>query len=436
MSAAATARKRAPSRASGSPNDELMRAMGSTKGADPIPPDQYLYFLGKSEPPLQRLLALVRSKTIRYQHRSAHCVDDSGKDLRPADLERLLEMDHGNFKRTMREAVERGLIRVGGRDEGDHRAHRSRIYLCGSVVESTGYKEGEEKGGVCTDPLRYLSPGQRKIYDAWPGAQQERFYADFNPAVKYKEQLEREAIALARHIADRKLDEVFAAHALPKTRLATQPPESKLLQLNLVAGGMSQLNGSVQTQSVPTQASESVRTTKRESVPSGASLLPSEKTETCFGSVGQSAANGRAEGPTDRPSLSSIKALMLDEYGRRFPSDSPSVPLCQNVADAMGAAPLELLRERMRQRAGKATGMGFALALAKEVGTRWLEGAAERAAATQRGFASQRREAEAALALTDADTNDPELLREIQADARRVLEHIDREQSKAAGGGQ
>ena len=281
MSAPGPARKRGPGQ---SEVAGLMVEMGSTKGFDPMPPDQYLYFLGKKEPPLQRLLALVRASTIQRGRRSAYCVDERGKELRLADLEKLLGMEHGNFKRVMREATERGLIRVGRTEPGEGRSahnsrHPNRIYLCGSVEESKGYEEGEEKRGVCTDPLSFLSPTQRKVYAGWRKEQQERFYAEFDSAVKYKLQVEREAIALARHIGDRALDQVFATHALPKTRLATAPPESKLLQLTLVSAGFHAQNGSVQTRSVPTPANGSALTAKRESVPNGASLLPSEKTE-------------------------------------------------------------------------------------------------------------------------------------------------------------
>lgn len=367
-----------------------MADMGSTKGFDPMPPDQYLYFLGKKEPPLQRLLALVRSSTIQRGRRSAYCVDERGKEMRPADLERALEMEHGNFNRALREAVGRGLIRIGRAEDGNGRSahnsrHPQRVYLCGSVEESKGYEEGEEKGGVCTDPLRFLSPSQRKVYAGWQKEQQQRFYAEFDSAVNYKLQVEREAIALARHIGDRALDQVFAAHALPKNRLATEPPTSQLLQLTLVAGGISQQDGSVQTRSVPTRAGESVPTAKRESVPSAASLLPSEKIEGAFESVGQSLPKA-AEGRTDRPAESldygakaaALKTLLIDEYGRRFPGETPSSRLCASILAALEGAPLELLQIQIRQRMKSSTSMGFALKLGEDVAQRWREDAAAR----------------------------------------------------------
>lgn len=431
--AAAPARKKVPNQSEVS---ALMAEMGSLKGFDPMPPDQYLYFLGKKEPPLQRLLAMVRACTVQRGRRSAHCVDERGKDLRLADLEKLLDMEHGNFKRVMREAIERGLIRVGraepGSGQNSHNSrHPHRIYLCGSVAESNGYEGGEEKGGVCTDPLRFLSITQKEVYAGWRKDQQERFYAEFDSAVNYKLQVEREAIALARHIGDRALDQVFAAHALPKTRLATAPPESKLLQLTLVPA----VDGSVQTRSVPTPASGPVLTAIRESVPSGASFMPLENREAAPESVGQSTSKA-AERPTDRHAdaedygakTQALKTLLLDEYGKRFPGDVPSPPLCAQILTALAGAPLDLLQTHMRQRSKSATGMGFAIRLAEDVGRRWQIEAPARAQASAAGEQHAHANREETRTLCQETLDDPRASAEEKDLAREVLK------SMAAGG--
>lgn len=435
--AAAPARKKVPNQSEVS---ALMAEMGSLKGFDPMPPDQYLYFLGKKEPPLQRLLAMVRACTVQRGRRSAHCVDERGKDLRLADLEKLLDMEHGNFKRVMREAIERGLIRVGraepGSGQNSHNSrHPHRIYLCGSVAESNGYEGGEEKGGVCTDPLRFLSITQKEVYAGWRKDQQERFYAEFDSAVNYKLQVEREAIALARHIGDRALDQVFAAHALPKTRLATAPPESKLLQLTLVPA----VDGSVQTRSVPTPASGPVLTAIRESVPSGASFMPLESREARPQPVSQSMPETTAktaERPTDRHADADdygaktqvLKTLLIDEYGRRFPGDIPSPPLCAQILTALAGAPLELLQTHLRQRSKSATGMGFAIRLAEDVGRRWQIEAPARAQAAAAGEQHAHANREETRTLCQETLDDPRASAEEKDLARDVLK------SMAAGG--
>lgn len=238
----------------------LMIEMESTKGFDPMPPDQYRYFLGKKESPLQRLLALVRARTIARGHRSAYCVDEIGRELRQADLRRELAMDWGNFRRAFAEAIARKLIRMGSRssptDGGPDRPHRknggasshpNRVYLCGSIKESVGYKYTEE-GGTSLYRLVLLTPTQRKLYDGWPAEKQARFYAEFEAAVNRKDQIEREALARARAVAAPIVDAVLSMHGLPVKRLK-----------------------SVQTESVPTD--------DRESVPSAPSLLPLENSE-------------------------------------------------------------------------------------------------------------------------------------------------------------
>lgn len=418
MTAAAPARK--GPQAEETEFRRLAREMQAANGLDPIPPDQYLYFLGKKEPPLQRLLALVRSLTIRRGRRSAYCVDEHGREVKMLHLEKLLGMDHGNFMRAWKEAIARGLVRR------DDQTHPHRIYLCGNVKESVGYGGEETVDSVCTDTLRYLSPTQRKVYDGWRKEQQVRFYADFDHSVKYKHQLEKEAIALARQIGDRALDQVFAAYALPKTRLATAPPEAKLLQLSLVSVAME----SVQTPSVPTLSRESVRTTESESVPAAPSLLSLENRERVPGSVGQS-----TEEPTDRPTpIDAVRNLLRNEWGAKLPGERATAPLCQQITEALAGAPLALLRNRMIQRIEKAGSFGFALVLARDIGEQWREDAAKRAKA-------ERAREEHAVAnvgqnrlLWQETLDDPQASAE---EKRLAAEFLGRAQkAKATGGGQ
>lgn len=426
---------------------EFARRLGSTKGVDPIPPDQYLYFLGKKEPPLQRLLALVRACTIQRGRWSEYCVDEKGKPLRLADLERLLEMEHGNFKRTLREAVSRGLIRVGPGEASQNRSghnsrHPERVYLCGTVKESIGYEQGEEKGGVCTDSSSHLSPMQRKILAGWPQERKDRFYAEFVPAVKYKKQLEAEAIAQARHIGDRALDQVFSAHSLPKIRLATQPPQPQLIQLTLSGGSSSmstQLDGSVQTPSVQTRADESVPTEKRGSVLTSASLLSSDNYQRT--SVGRLVESNLPTNrtPSSEPKTEAgerIRRILLTEYGKRFPGSHPDDEFCSKIHDSLKGAPLENLVSEIHRRMKAATGMGFALTLAKDVGRRWAADAATR---VQNEAALRKHQAEEneRMRVGALETlNDPRADAEEKANARRLLEYVSAEEkANAAGGG-
>jgi hypothetical protein len=357
--AAAPARKRAtgPGELAG-----LMAAMGSTKGFDPMPPDQYLYFLGKKESPLQRLLALVRSKTIRKDHRSAHCVDENGKELRQADLRRELGMDWGNFRRALNEAVARGLVRVGSRSSpteaaasrshrqnGGASAHPHRVLLCGSVAESIGYEEATKDALVSTDSS-WITPAHLKIVAGWPKERQDRFYGEFHSEVKLIRQIEADLIAKARDVRAARLDRLFSAHELPRKHLPKRrAPESRLVQVTLLAAAIFE---SAQTQSVLTSAPESVPTDARASVPTAASLLTQRTTrgeETSSSSVVISGAQrgDDDEGGSYLETFESVREWMQD-YARDFGRGalgSPDPPIVRRVVEALNGASLAQLEQ-------------------------------------------------------------------------------------------
>ncbi len=271
----------------------LMVEMGSTKGFDPMPPDQYLYFLGKKESPLQRLLALVRARTIAQGHRSAFCVDEKGKELRQADLRRELGMDWGNFRRVLKEATARGLIRVGDRH---HRAHPHRVYLCGSVAESIGYEDCTKDALVRSDS-NLITPGLQKALAGWPKEQQARFYAGLGPRVKLWHQRAADAQAAVRQQNNSEFDEYlagFAEFGLPTRKtLPKRREDAGVVQLTFLRSPAGEF---IQTESVATGAAESVPTRDSESVPAPASLLPSEKNREASPSASSSSSGSEPEG--------------------------------------------------------------------------------------------------------------------------------------------
>lgn len=140
-------------------NDELMRLMGSKKGSDPIPPDQYLYFLEDPDPE-QRVPAYVRSKTIRMGHRSPFCVDEHA---RPITLDRLAadcgwQPSHASEYLSRLET--KGLVRTerGGTEPGTEKDLR--IYLCGRVPLRSQVKAKEKRTPIpCTEEATRLAKG-------------------------------------------------------------------------------------------------------------------------------------------------------------------------------------------------------------------------------------------------------------------------------------
>lgn len=143
-------------------NTELMRAMGSKKGSDPIPPDQYLCFL-TSKDPEQQFLAWVRSKTIRHKHRSPHCVDERGHPLSLSHAAADLRWSLSYASRICSSLKAKGLV---DKDEA------GKIYLCGSVPPLK-----EELQKFCTGNLPEYILKQINNFTPVKRAEFERKYA-------------------------------------------------------------------------------------------------------------------------------------------------------------------------------------------------------------------------------------------------------------------
>lgn len=350
----------------------LMREMGSLTGEyTGTPPDQLNYFLGKAESPLQRLLAIVRAKTLGRGHRSPYCVDDAGKELRQADLRRELGMEWGNFRRAMTEAVARGLIRVGGAEPGNNRSthnsrHLHRVFLCATVPESVGYRENTDFS-TSLYRLVTLTPAVRKIVGGWSAEAQQRFYASLEVAVKYKRQVEAEALAAARAEGDRAVGNVMAEFRLPVKKLPKRAAEPKLVRIQLVSASG---NESVQTQSEQTSASESVRTDERESVRTAPSLLCSEKTE-----KRDSSSSSELSLPVQRDDDDDLHREVAEwmrsystEHGRDLGEPDPAI--VRRVVRAMHGASLAELDEfstrLLARRVGPSQTYGWFVAVVEE----------------------------------------------------------------------
>jgi len=203
-------------------------ALGSREGVDPIPPSQYLYFLDRDQPALQRVVAWVRSKTIRYQQqrnggdgRSAWCVNSAGKALGLADMARELGMLPPNASRAWKEAEDLGLVRRDGR----------KLFLVGDVPKPA---VGEQEGKCYL--YRYLSPSLRRMVESWPEARQAEFKAVWEPAVKLADSIAANAIADARNVATDLFSTIHSHFGLPKTSAPKKPRPAVLEvpeQLNL-----------------------------------------------------------------------------------------------------------------------------------------------------------------------------------------------------------
>lgn len=283
-------------------------------------------------------------------------------------------------------------------------------------TQSGGRNEGEEASeseyrvhGIfpeyLTDFIKKLSPAKKATLDAY-STWRKRLFADGMAALRAIDEQVQDTTLLSLGVNKKRL---------PKRRQA----DSKWVQLSLLdtpsfldPAKYSVHGRPVQSTDLPAYKPDSgfVRGTSAPPI-----LIAVEPlTRTLKESVSQSPPR-----PTDRHADSddygaktqALKTLLLDEYGRRFPGETPSTRLCASVLAALAGAPLELLQVQIRQRMKSSTSMGFALKLAEDVGERWKEDRPRYEQAERERIAREKREKQIDALRTQ----------ELVDDCRRVL---------------
>lgn len=198
-------------------SDELMKELGSAKGFDPFPPDQYLSFIDERYPATWRLWAWVLSKTIRQGHRQPYCVDAKGRELRLQHAAADLDMDVSNVYRAWRELESEGRVRRTG--------EKGKLFICGDV--RLPREQGEEEAKLsCTDNLPpYILLQVKKL----PQARQEEFWARRKAEMDRARQLKADVMAAARCIETLLEDNLFASFGVKKIREADRREEPTAL---------------------------------------------------------------------------------------------------------------------------------------------------------------------------------------------------------------
>jgi hypothetical protein len=178
-------------------NLELVKKMGSKNGYDPIPPSQYLYFLDDPDP-VQRVVAYIRSKTIRLGHRSPRAVHQDGSTVTIQDMaDDCFSRDWANANRAWRQAEAQKLVAKGKAGE---------LCLCGNVPSREIQRkplENKEGAPVCTDWLKLCTDWSPPAYireqlERLAEEERESFSAQYLRLLEWGEALEADAIAAAR----------------------------------------------------------------------------------------------------------------------------------------------------------------------------------------------------------------------------------------------
>jgi hypothetical protein len=223
---------------------DLMLAMGSTKGFDPIPPDQYTTYQDARYSPEIRLWAWLLAQTIRQGRRSRYAVDDRGGELTLKHAAKELKMDPGNLRRAWRYLEQEGRAHVEGR------------LLCLDGDVKLGSTEGakEKRSEVCTD---LFPPYILKQFNKLTPDRQALLLTRYNEHRRTESKLLAEAVAGVRSIFEQRENIIFSEFGIKKIRdQKRRESESALIPLLLPL-----VDGFVQTSQKPRDG-ESVQTSK------------------------------------------------------------------------------------------------------------------------------------------------------------------------------
>lgn len=417
----------APARAD-APNLDLMRKMGSTKGYDPMPPDQHQWQRAKGEPLIHRIWSVLCAHTIRGREtkpgqtvRTPYATKDDGKTpFMAPDLVRELDDDRGNVRRGWIHGEQLGLW---------HRDDKGRLWLNGTVTETHFNEAKEKRKGDLT--LDFTRIDMKKIKHLQKDRQEE-FWRVWKAYKSYRSALIADRLAEERKSLDQIDDNIRTAFGLDVRRLETEPREPLEVPNCLLEFVQSPTNTEVSAHH------------ENGFVQSDASLLLSEDpVEVIVRPSVEVPEQRETDGPTpvatpqqaggDDPA----RKLLIEEYGRYNPHDTPSEPVVARVSQALVKGVTEhQIRNALRAGArelrakNKFVSYGFAAHVCEKNEPRWLE-EARNEIETLKSFEQSRAKAAARFTLSDSGASEEEkqLARELLGDdeVKRLIERAARE---------
>lgn len=235
----------------------LMKAMGSTSGFDPIPPDQHKWQMAAGEDPLHRIWSWLCAHTIHWGHRSPYAISKEGDELHLENIATDLGMDEANVRRYWREGLEKGIWRGGTRAEGTRR-----LYLAGKTPPPKNVTLVNEK--ECTDfserRINNLPTHIRKQIVDWDTSRQQALADEFAREDELEERTFATLQAATRNIIGQRKDNVCTRHGVKWDRQEhtkkTETPEEAAARRGRVQPILPFLESFVQTISTSVQTEE------------------------------------------------------------------------------------------------------------------------------------------------------------------------------------
>ena len=188
-----------------------MREMGS-RAFDPIPPDNYLYFVhDESAPPLQRALAWVRAHTIRYGHRSPFCVDEDGNELTLEHMAADFKWSVKHARCTWEDLEDRGLVKLD---------RHKRLCLKGDTPLPTAPPDDDEDSELdnAKNLYRFFPKYLAKQIQQLSEDARRRLIRDYRVYTKFQDRVKAEVMAKARAIEEEMDAQFFAQFGIEVRR--------------------------------------------------------------------------------------------------------------------------------------------------------------------------------------------------------------------------
>lgn len=263
-------------------NIDLIKAMGSKRGYDPMPPAQYEWQAADSEPPLYRMWSWFCRHTIASGYMSPFAVREDGQAATLKDCAADLGLDLGQVSNLFKMGAEAGLWR---------RQNGRELYFSGDVTAAQVSEANKRRQVECT---LNLSSRDLLIIKTWPKDMRERFESIWRAAQEHHRADLARAVAVrrAQHAdIDRSIRRTFP---LPEKRTANvdipQPVELPQVIVNILLSVQNTVVHSIPAEctpgedrgedvSVPTPASLCVSEIRQKALPASASSVDDQEIE-------------------------------------------------------------------------------------------------------------------------------------------------------------
>ena len=191
-------------------NVELMEAVGSKEGSDPMPPRHHMRLM-ISKNAVEQAMGWLYYCTIRYPKRTPYATDELGRILARKDLEAFYSWSYKKTLRTWKKVEQEGWAKEA--DDG-------KLWLRADfAVAFPVVTEGGPSDGPPVDPVAVfigsLPPYQQTVIVNLPRAKQESLVTNLQTHKEWADEVKNDAMMAARDETDPYRVRIFEAFGIP-----------------------------------------------------------------------------------------------------------------------------------------------------------------------------------------------------------------------------